>query len=230
MPSQPRLAAVRGKIRPRRRGDRLPRHAPVPCRRARGRGRKAGAAPSDAKRPLRYAGGCRALLGLKGLGLLDDGARAPAGTFADLVAAKCAASPDADAVALATWLADGDDARVDADASVFANTCDVLGRRLAYGPGERDVTLLRNEVTVETGAGDRETRGASLVVFGDDAATAMAKTVGLTAAVVADALEADPTTLPPGLHTPVHPDVYDPALDALAKEGLAFAHDTTRRA
>lgn len=179
---------------------------------------------------LRYAGGCAALLGLKGLGLLDDAAAPPAGaTFAELVEAKCAASDDVPAAALARWLAAGDDAApLDPALSVFDNTCAVLGRRLAYGPGERDVTLLRNEVTVETADGGRETRGAALVVYGDENATAMAKTVGLTAAVVADGLFNDATTLAPGLHTPVHPDVYGPALDALATEGLAFAHDTTR--
>ena len=90
------------------------------------------------------------------------------------------------------------------------------------------MTLLRNEIEVEDGAtGKAERRGASLVVFGDDVDTAMAKTVGLTAAVVADALCRDATAVPPGVSTPAIRAIYEPALAALEKEGLAFKYDAS---
>ena len=176
---------------------------------------------------LRYRGGSAALKGLADLGLLDDVAAAGGETWADRVASLATSRPGA-AADLAAWVAarGGAAAAAPMRASVLDATCDALGAALAYGPGERDVTLLRNEIEVENPrTGERERRAASLVVFGDDENTAMAKTVGLTAAVVADALGRDATAVRPGVSTPADPRVGGPALAALEREGLAFEHD-----
>ena len=53
-----------------------------------------------------------------------------------------------------------------------------LAGRLVYGKGERDMILMRHEVTVRWPDGRREMKGINLVEYGDPAGyTAMARTV-----------------------------------------------------
>lgn len=57
----------------------------------------------------------------------------------------------------------------------------VLADKLRYAPGERDLVLLYHEVVARAagGAGKEELHTSSLVAYGDDRASAMARCVGL---------------------------------------------------
>ncbi len=70
--------------------------------------------------------------------------------------------------------------------------------------------------------GRREAHASSLIAFGDGDATAMARTVGLTAAIGADLIMDGALDAHAGLASPTLPAVYRPALARLAALGFAF--------
>lgn len=61
-----------------------------------------------------------------------------------------------------------------------------LAKRLAFGPNERDIVILHHQVGVTWPAlsqGENELKTIDMVVYGDQKYSAMAKTVGLPAAI-----------------------------------------------
>lgn len=61
-----------------------------------------------------------------------------------------------------------------------------LAKRLSYGPNERDIVILHHQVGVTWPAsnqGESELKTIDMVVYGDSKYSAMAKTVGLPAAI-----------------------------------------------
>jgi len=57
--------------------------------------------------------------------------------------------------------------------------------------------------------------------------TAMAKTVGLPLAIAAELILLDKIPLR-GLHIPILPELYDPVLEALRKQGIVFIEHISR--
>lgn len=60
-----------------------------------------------------------------------------------------------------------------------------LSKRLSYGPNERDIVILHHQVGVTwpTLSQEEELKTIDMVVYGDQKYSAMAKTVGLPAAI-----------------------------------------------
>ena len=65
-----------------------------------------------------------------------------------------------------------------------------LAKRLVFGPNERDIVILHHQVGVTwpSGANESELKTIDMVVYGDQKYSAMAKTVGLPAAIATQML------------------------------------------
>ena len=106
-----------------------------------------------------------------------------------------------------------------ADALIF-----LLKSKLELPSGGRDMIILLHEILArypaENGSGERVT--STLVEYGvPGGTTAMAKAVGLPAAIAVELLLAGQLPLT-GCHVPTHPAVYQPILSRLEDEGLRF--------
>ena len=103
----------------------------------------------------------------------------------------------------------------------------LLAERLTLPPGGRDMVVLRHELTVRRlGDGRRERLTSTLVAFGEPGGiTAMARTVGLPAAVAARLVLAGELPLT-GCRIPTDPRIYRPVLAELEREGLRFRETT----
>lgn len=100
--------------------------------------------------------------------------------------------------------------------------CARLQSRLQYGPKERDMVLLHHKLGVTLPDGRKETRTSTLQAYGVVGGyTAMAATVGLPVAISASLILSGQLKLK-GVHIPTAPEVYDPVLDAMEREGFAF--------
>jgi alpha-aminoadipic semialdehyde synthase len=109
-----------------------------------------------------------------------------------------------------------------------------LAQVLSFGPDERDLLLMRHEVTIRWPDRRRELRGINLVVYGDVAEdkadsgestvvkpcyTAMAKCVGFPAGIAAKMI-LDKEIQKRGMVYPFSADIYKPMLMRLANEGI----------
>jgi alpha-aminoadipic semialdehyde synthase len=108
--------------------------------------------------------------------------------------------------------------------SVFDATCYLMEEKLAYSGNEQDMVLLHHEVEVEFLESKRiEKHTATLLEFGDikngQTTTAMAKTVGIPAAIGALLLIEDKIKTR-GVLRPLEAEVYLPALDILQAYGI----------
>lgn len=65
-----------------------------------------------------------------------------------------------------------------------------LAKRLSYGANERDIVILHHQVGVTwpSGSNESEVKTIDMVVYGDQKYSAMAKTVGLPAAIATQML------------------------------------------
>jgi saccharopine dehydrogenase-like NADP-dependent oxidoreductase len=104
----------------------------------------------------------------------------------------------------------------------------LLVRKLRLGPSDRDLVILVHELEVEypdTARGP-ERITATLAVYGDPhGSTAMARTVGLPAAVVTTLVLRGALPLV-GSWIPTHPALFEPVLSELHALGLRFAEKT----
>ena len=117
-------------------------------------------------------------------------------------------------------------------ASPFEQFCIALASRLQFAPHERDVIILTHRFTTEpsslaasaaaSAGGGRELLTSTLIAYGDVGGyTAMAKTVGLPAAMGAR-LIVEGGVKERGVLVPVSEDLYRPILQQLEKEGVRF--------
>lgn len=108
--------------------------------------------------------------------------------------------------------------------SAFDVICSRMEERLNYSPTEQDMVLLHHEV--EVAYEDRrpnERHAATLLEFGktekEKQQTAMARTVGITAAIGAMLL-LEGKVKSTGVLRPLEPEIYLPALEILAASGI----------
>jgi len=102
-----------------------------------------------------------------------------------------------------------------------------LAGRLNYAKGERDMILMRHEVTVRWPDNRRELKGINLVSYGDPKGyTAMAKTVGYPCAI-ATKMVLDGEIQKKGAVLPFTKDIYRPMLQRLALEGISADEKST---
>ncbi|PFH49159.1 hypothetical protein AMATHDRAFT_148287 [Amanita thiersii Skay4041] len=102
----------------------------------------------------------------------------------------------------------------------------LLGDRLRYEPGERDMVVLSHEFVVRRGKDDaqEEVYNSSLIAYGDareGGYTAMARTVGIPVAIAALRV-LDGKVSATGVVGPSEPSVYEPVLDGLERVGLGI--------
>lgn len=97
-----------------------------------------------------------------------------------------------------------------------------LEKKLALGKADQDMIVMLHEISYETEAGDAQQLSSTLIVKGDDPVhTAMAKTVGLPLGIAAKLILQGRIPLT-GLHLPILSAIYEPVLQELAANGIAF--------
>ncbi|OAD69755.1 hypothetical protein PHYBLDRAFT_116084 [Phycomyces blakesleeanus NRRL 1555(-)] len=97
----------------------------------------------------------------------------------------------------------------------------LLAHQLQYLPGERDMVAMHHEFGIEHSSGKKETVTSTLIHYGNDHHTAMAKTVGLPAAMTTE-LVLDNKIPERGILRPTSSHVYLPVLDQLEHVGVQF--------
>ncbi|BFY98664.1 hypothetical protein BsWGS_01703 [Bradybaena similaris] len=98
--------------------------------------------------------------------------------------------------------------------------CAHLARKLAYGPQERDMVVMRNIIQATLANGKQQQYTFDLLEMGQAGGySAMARTVGLTVAICAS-LVVEGKINRKGAILPVTKDIYLPALERLAVEGI----------
>lgn len=96
-----------------------------------------------------------------------------------------------------------------------------LEKKLLLKPDDHDMVVMMHEITYRLD-GQLQTDTATLVLEGRDAVhTAMARTVGLPLGIAAMLL-LEGTLKLRGLHIPTLPEIYEPVLARLEREGIAF--------
>lgn len=97
-----------------------------------------------------------------------------------------------------------------------------LAKRLALGPSDRDLVVLRHEIDILWPDQRHELRGINLVCYGQSSSagySAMARTVGYPAAIATKML-LDGEIQRKGMVLPFIPDIYRPMLKRLKAEGI----------
>jgi saccharopine dehydrogenase-like NADP-dependent oxidoreductase len=184
---------------------------------------------------LRHPGWCETMRAFIALGLLDDervhdrsgrtcleqvAAAAGVEPTVEGIAAHLGVDPGSPLVERLRWLGLLD--RTPAPTGVDL-LLELMLRRLSYGPGERDMVIVHNEITVVLD-GARERRGSTLVLVGEPSGqgdTAMSRAVSWPAAVAARLILEGRVGLT-GVRLPVAPELYEPVLAELEGMGLAF--------
>jgi saccharopine dehydrogenase-like NADP-dependent oxidoreductase len=101
---------------------------------------------------------------------------------------------------------------------------DILSRKMPLLDDARDMVVLKHELEVDYPDSEREAEAvtSTMVVKGEPGEmTAMAKTVGLPAALAARMVLTGRLHLT-GAHIPTHPAIYEPVLADLEREGIGF--------
>ncbi|XP_037068982.1 alpha-aminoadipic semialdehyde synthase, mitochondrial-like [Pollicipes pollicipes] len=198
---------------------------------------------------LRYCGYSEAVLGLQELGLLSEESHPavhPGGpdiTWHELICNLLGQSDEIFYDNLRLQLAQraGGEERVRAmeqlgllsDApvrkrgSLLHSLSEQLAERLRYGPGERDLVVLRHEIDIAWPDKRQERRGINLVSYGEPGGfSAMAKTVGYPCAI-ATQMVIDGEIQGRGMVLPLSPEIFRPVLKRLEREGITATQQTT---
>ncbi|XP_055974080.1 alpha-aminoadipic semialdehyde synthase, mitochondrial isoform X1 [Sorex fumeus] len=97
-----------------------------------------------------------------------------------------------------------------------------LAAKLSYGPGEKDMIVMRDSFGIRHRSGHLENKIIDLVVYGDVRGfSAMAKTVGLPTAMAAKML-LDGEIQAKGLIGPFAKEIYGPILERIKAEGIIY--------
>lgn len=144
---------------------------------------------------------------------------------ADLVA-YLNVSPNSGVMMALEWLGLLDDVPVSPRTTLLDVLADQMLAKMPYREGERDMIVLVHEFVAAYP--DREEQiTATLLDFGiPNGDTAMARTVGLPAAIASRLILEGKIQLT-GVHIPVLPEIYEPVLDELADLGIAVKEQTT---
>eukprot|EP00095_Tigriopus_kingsejongensis_P002741 maker-scaffold138_size318692-snap-gene-0.8 protein:Tk02741 transcript:maker-scaffold138_size318692-snap-gene-0.8-mRNA-1 annotation:"hypothetical protein DAPPUDRAFT_334150" len=115
------------------------------------------------------------------------------------------------------------DQEVEKKGSALNTLSDYLAGVLAFGPGERDMLLMRHEVEIQWPDKRREIRGINFVSYGSEdqvnGYSAMAKCVGYPCAI-ATKMVLDKEIQKTGMVLPFSQAIYKPILMRLESEGL----------
>lgn len=98
----------------------------------------------------------------------------------------------------------------------------LLESKMRFAPGERDMVIMRHRVEAVFDDGTEERHISRLQVFGDASVSAMAKTVGSTAAAAAELILEGGLRDQRGLLLPTVEQIYLPVLEKVAQDGIIF--------
>ncbi len=187
---------------------------------------------------LRYPGWCQTMKKVVDLGLLDEIEQNVKGlSYADFLrklikkekgddlkkdlANYLKIEGDSEPIKRFEWLGLLGDEMIPFEKSspldVFANR---LLEKLKYEEGERDMIILHHDFTAEYPENRKEKITSTLIDYGiPNGDSAMSRTVGLPAAIGA-AMILNGRIKDTGVHIPVSPTIYQPALEELEKLGI----------
>lgn len=201
-------------------------------------------APTFFRGTLRYKGFCERMLCLAKLGLIDAGPKQSASSAKSL---RAWTAQIMDMSADETKLRDAATKRLGKDASIgvefmtwlglfsdkplpegvnVQSPLEVLSRLLQreenqYGPGERDMVAMQHELVVQEATGKVVKHTSTLIEYGEPTGdTAMAKTVGVTAAMAAQLVLDEPKRFGTGVQRPLRAEWYEPMLALLEGENI----------
>ena len=92
------------------------------------------------------------------------------------------------AVQAGKWLGVTSKTPVDSRPSVIESFCTLLEKKLQFKPNERDLVIMRHTFSVLWPGNNKEQRTSTLISYGDNQWSAMARTVGIPAAIGAKLL------------------------------------------
>jgi len=191
---------------------------------------------------LRFEGWCKLMFGFTKLGLLDTAHAARQGqTWEELLSGLAEkrgygstrdlllndlTHDEADRVLAALdWLGASGELPLGSE-NANAAFVNLLSDKLSLQPGERDLVLMRHDLKFKWPNGEERETNSSLIAFGEHDTTAMAKTVGLTAAIGANLILEGHLDDKCGLASPMMKEVFIPALERLEEEGITFNEST----
>ena len=124
-------------------------------------------------------------------------------------------------VAALKWLGLLDDAPLNVD---MKNSIDiialVMAKKMAYLASEKDMIIIYHVVKAENAKGEMKEFTSKLVSYGTPGGNfAMASTVSLPVAIAAELIINKKITKP-GVHIPTIPELYEPILNGLEKNGV----------
>ena len=96
-----------------------------------------------------------------------------------------------------------------------------IQQKLRLLPGDKDLIVMMHEIGFELTSGAQKIRSFLVAKGEDNKRTAMAKTVGLPLGIATKLILEDKIDVR-GLHIPILPEIYEPVLAELKKEGIAF--------
>lgn len=105
--------------------------------------------------------------------------------------------------------------------SVLDAFCAVLEDKLEYQPNERDMVAMHHEFGVLNNDGKESKKTSTMIVYGNQEYSAMAKTVGFPAAMVVDMILKDEIKTK-GVLMPLKKEIYEPVIEKLNHEGIRF--------
>lgn len=195
---------------------------------------------------LRNLGWCDVMLKLNELGYfsLEERPELPTKTFhqimAELIekeetsdlrtdlATYLNVAPNSGVMMAVEWLGLLDAEPVPDKTTLLDVLADQMLEKMPYREGERDMVILVHEFDVDY-ADREEAIDATLIDFGEpDGDTAMARTVGLPAAVGARMILEGKIDVS-GVHIPVLPEIYGPILEELHRLGISFGERVSKR-
>ncbi len=100
----------------------------------------------------------------------------------------------------------------------------ILEDKWSLDPGDKDMLVMWHKFNYTLNGSEHELH-SSMVSIGEDLVyTAMAKTVGLPLGIAAKLMAENKIALK-GIQIPVQPEIYEPVLAELRKEGVLFAEE-----
>ena len=97
----------------------------------------------------------------------------------------------------------------------------LLEKKLVMKPHDKDMIVMLHEIEYCIHEERKKTTACLIVKGEDELHTAMAKTVGLPLGIAAKLILENKITLK-GIHIPVLPEIYEPVLEELQKNGISF--------
>ena len=118
------------------------------------------------------------------------------------------------------------DLQVTPQPTILDAFCQLLQSKLNYNHGESDMVAMHHEFGILNNNGSREMRYSTMIDYGDpNSYSAMAKTVGLPAAIATDLILKNEFK-EKGVVAPMTKSIYRPILQELHKHGIKFVESS----